>query len=136
MKILFPFTFLLCCTGWLHAQTPGADTIRCTSVVAINNQTQVELNNTFTLYANQRMEWTQAGSDEVTTYEIVDQVGAWTDLNQPGQTEFIVRLGTREGRVLLYRQNGNVVIRIRMFRDEVDLLPFEFIVSDFFTVTR
>jgi hypothetical protein len=131
MKSLFIFIALLVAIPALQAQTLGVDTITWNSSMALNNNNEIDLDNQFIIYANQKIQWTQINGDETNYYHITDTVGEWNNLSSEGQVEFKVRLGTREGSIFFYRNAQGVRVRIDMLRDDVNLVPFEFIISSF-----
>lgn len=133
MKLLLTVTLLFPIASAIQAQTLGIDTITCNSLKAINNNTVVSIHNTFVVYGSSRIDWMPADAAETWSYQVTETAGAWTDLNQPGQVEFKVKLGSREGSVFLYRNAQGMRIRIDMYRGSVSLVPFEFIISGYTT---
>lgn len=131
MKSIFAIIFLLSSTGALSAQTLGVDTITWNSSKAINDGNQLSLENKFVLYADKQIDWVQIASDETYSYQVTDVVGEWQDLSRQGQIEFKVKLGNREGSIFFHRTSKGVRVRIDMLREGVNLVPFEFIISNY-----
>jgi hypothetical protein len=112
--------------------TLGQDNIAFHSTQAINNGNSINSNNEFTLRGSIELEWSQQNGAEKTVYEITGVTGSWTNLNEPGSVEYAVKLGTRTGKIVLYKNgNGTIRIRIETYRGNVNLVPFEFVVSSF-----
>jgi hypothetical protein len=123
------FTLLILQCG---AQTVGEDVILLHSSQAINNGNTLSSANEFTIRGSEEIEWSQNTDAGKTTYTITGTSGAWQNLNTEGEVEFQVTLAGRSGKIFLYRNGSGVLkLRIDMFRNSVNLVPFEFIISSF-----
>jgi hypothetical protein len=112
--------------------TLGQDNIVFHSAQAINNGNTLSLDNEFIIRGSTEIEWSQANGAEKTKYVITGVAGSWQNMNETGAMQFAVQVGSANGKIILYRNaNGSIKLRIETFRNNVDLVPFEFVISSF-----
>lgn len=129
MKSIFIFTVFWALVTAAQAQTLGVDKIEWNSSISKDGATEISSNNKFILYANDKIEWTQ--NDETVVYKITGITGEWSDLTKQGQVEYKVLLGSRSGSIFFYRNSTGIKVRIEMYRGNVNLVPAEFIISNY-----
>ena len=130
-KILFILFISIAHASVAQSIVPGQDNIAFHSTEAINNGNTLNISNDFVIKGSGEIEWTQPATDK-TTYTIANTTGSWEDLNAQGEIEFSASLSGIAGKIHLYRNNSGILkLRIDMFRNSVNLVPFEFVISSF-----
>ena len=128
-KILIVISLLIITSSVIAQQQIGIDTMVLTSSQGTSAGQNYTMNNEFRLVGSERLEWRQGS--ERTDYTITNVVGSWNDLTSQGEIELKVSLGSLNGSVFVYRKaDGVLKLRIDMMRGSVNLVPFEFTISN------